>query len=113
MAIDLENRTTKAGKVVSGTNNIPTGFSTAAGSLILTGVVFAEGIYIDNRTAGAIAVNYSSFSASAAPSASDVDLYVNANTVVNLGPTSIGSVVYIQSDTGSAISSGTVTVSVY
>lgn len=112
---NVASKSPKSVKIDSSSTNIPSGFSTAAGSLVLTGIARADVLTIINETQSRIAVNYTTASTSSAPTL--VDAYVPAAAASSfaglaLDSCQIASNIYIKSDTGSAISSGVVTVSV-
>ena len=107
--LDLENRTAKTAAIVSGTNNIPTAFSTAAASLALQGISFAENLLVVNGAASALVLNIDAGSPTSAPTTDN--LRVPASATVQFNNVKLSSTVYVRSDTGSAISSGTVAFS--
>lgn len=104
----------KSGKVTASTNNVPTAFSTGAGSLVLSGLQGKayDHLMIINETSTQISV-ISDPSATTAPSASSTArVFVAANGTATFDKFPIFDAVYIQSE-GSAISSGTVEVQVW
>lgn len=104
-------------KVVAGTNNIPVAFDETAGSKVLTGLrtnvaLEFRHLIVLNETSTRIAV-VSVTANTSAPSASiNERVLVPASSSMVLDNVHILDKVYIQSD-GSAISSGTVTVTVF
>lgn len=113
--VTMATNTCKAVKIDASSNNIPTGFSTAAGSLVMTGVARATRLCVQNYQADRLAINYTAGDASNAPTV--VQEYVPPGTssipgVIVLDNCQVSSTVYIKSDSGSVISSGVVTVSV-
>lgn len=101
-------------QIAAGTNNVPTAFAAAAGSKTVTGLG-GKGythLMVINETATRIAV-LSDASATVAPSASSTErFFVAANSSLVLDDFPIQDTVYVQSD-ASAISSGTVNVTVW
>lgn len=112
MAIDLEKRTHKSFKVTASSTNIPASFDFAnAASLVLTGVAYAVHLTVVNETTTRIKVNHIHGDATSSPT--QITFYVPAASsgsfvaAVNDG-IQVSSTVFIASDSGSAISSGTV-----
>jgi hypothetical protein len=91
-------------KVDAATNNIPTSFSTAAGSQVLTGLTFPTELCIVNETAGRIGINNQTSSGSAPTGTSH---YLPANSFACFDKR-FARRVFVRSDTGSAISSGVI-----
>lgn len=105
-------------KIVSSTNNIPTAFSTAAGSLALSGLsTYAtnyKNLMVLNETAGRLLVSTTNSVSDAVPSSSSTQtVYVPASGTYTFSNVLILDKVYIQSDTGSAISTGNVQIQVW
>lgn len=100
-------------KIDSSVNNIPTSFSTAAGSLALPAISGRQQtLVLINESSSRIAVNVSQNSATTAPT-SVVDAYIpaapaNGFSSVTLDLPVLSGTVYLKSDTGSAITSGLV-----
>lgn len=117
MAIDVESRTSKSAKVVCASTNIPTGFShSSAASLVLTGIAYAVHLAVINETTSRIAINYTHGDATSSPTT--VEAYVPAGgassfSAIALDELKLSSTVFIKSDSGSAISSGTVELFVW
>lgn len=117
MSIDLESRTSKSNKITCSSTNIPTGFSHAnSASLVLTGIAYAVHLAVINETTSRIAINYTHGDSASSPTV--VDAYVPAGgtgsfSAIALDELKLSSVVFIKSDTGSAISSGTVEIFVW
>lgn len=108
--------TPRSNKIDSATNNIPANFSTAAGSLALSGITRAQGIAIVNYTTSRLRVNYTHGSTASAPTV--VEGYVPPRGTADFAASAkdnllISSTVYIASDTGSPITSGVVTIEVW
>lgn len=101
------------GKVDASVNNIPTSFGTGAGSLVLTDIKNVKHMRVSNSTTGRLAIHYRGKTTpssallyvSAAPASGEVIEFFDD---IEIGPS-----VYIRSDTGAAITTGTVTVSVW
>lgn len=112
---NVASKTVKAVKVDASSSNIPTAFSTAATSLVVTGVSRADVFTIVNTCTSRLAVNYTHGSSDSAPTL--VDLYIPAAltgsfSAIVLDNCQLSSTIYIKSDEASAISSGVVTISV-
>lgn len=104
----------KSFKIDSSTNNVPTAYSTAAGSLALTGItgLNQQTLTFVSEIAGRIAVCVSQNSSTTAPT-SQVDLYIppapsGGFSAVTIDLPNVASAVYLKSDTGSALTSGVV-----
>lgn len=95
-------------RINSATTNIPTAFGQGSNSLVLQNIRNMRGVYIENRTAGEIAVNCST-SSGKTPS-SQQDIYVNAASAWSIGDAGLGNACYIRSNTGSAITSAVVVI---
>jgi hypothetical protein len=114
MSLDVESRTSKSAKVDSSSTNIPTSFDhTASGSLALTGIAYAAHLCIVNRSTSRIAYNYTWGNPTTNPTT--VDGYLDGKgsgdfVAVIKDDIKVSSCVYLMSDTGSAITSGIVTV---
>jgi hypothetical protein len=104
----------KSAKIDAATNNIPTDFSTAAGSLAIQDAVSGrKGIAIYNGSSSRLAVCVSHHSATVAPADNvNATLYVPATTGIAIDNVYCGKTVYIRSDE-SLITSGVVTVSLW
>lgn len=96
-------------RVDASVNNIPTAFSTAAGSKVIQGVPNVRSILIDNRSSSEIAVNCQSGSTTA-PTTQTANIYVAGTTQVAIDNAYLNTTCYIRSMTGGAISSGTVAI---
>lgn len=112
----MKMRTRQAVKVDASTNNIPTAFSTAAGSLVMTGIALGRHLAIINETQSRLQVNYVTGTDAATPTVATA--YVPAaaassfSTLV-LDDVQLESQLFIASDSGTAISAGTVEVMVW
>lgn len=114
-SVSVERHTRLSFRVNSASDTIPTSFSTAAGSLVLSGIALARGLIIVNETNSRIAINYKTGSTTGAPSSgqSNVDAYCPAApsgtfSSVSIDNVDVSSTIYIKSDTGSTITSGLV-----
>jgi len=112
---NVASKTVKAVKIDASSTNIPTAFSTASASLVVTGIARADVLTVVSTCANRLAVNYTQGSVSSAPSS--VDLYIPAAVTgsfaaVVLDNCQLSSTIYIKSDETSPISSGVVTISV-
>lgn len=97
-------------RVNAASNNIPTAFSTGAASLVLQGVRQPTAVFVENRTTSEIAINCSA-SATSAPAATGSNvLYVNASNAWAIDSTYLTGNCYIESNTGSAITTGVVQI---
>jgi hypothetical protein len=98
-------------KIDASVNNIPDAFDATAGSQVMTVSLSGQQcILVKNITSTMI----SYVSADSVPSASTTErFYVPANTYEERCSTAIKSKIYIQSEGGSDITSGTVTVGVW
>jgi len=108
----------KMAQVVSSSNNIPTAFSAAAGSKIMTSInaFFGKSRIRNLQILNGTATNISWCTAAATetiPSSSTTERHiVLANGTQTLENVKLNDYIYIQSE-GSAISSGTVTLQVW
>ncbi len=92
----------------SGGSPIPTAYSTSdTQSKVKTGLRYKSQVCVYNSTASVIAINIDNGDSSTAPSADAKDIYVPASTGACAGPP-VSSRVYLRSDSGSTITSGTV-----
>lgn len=112
---NVASKTVKSVKIDASSSNIPSAFSTAATSLVVTGISRADVLIIQSTCTDRLAINYTAGSVSSAPSA--VDLYIAAAPAsgfcgMAFDNCQLSSTIYIKSDTGAAISSGVVTISV-
>lgn len=92
-------------------------YSTAASSLVLTGIRGGRTIMVDNRqTSVPIAVNCSASASTAPASTSSKNLYVNAGGTLTTPVFSMGNACFLRADPNdgaSVISSGIITIMVY
>ena len=91
------------------TNNVPTAFSTAAGSLVLSGILLARGLCIVNETTSRISINFRQGSTTSAPTLRQA--YVPAApsgsySSLTMDNVDVSSTIYIQSESGSVITVG-------
>lgn len=112
---NVASKTVKAVKITASSSNIPTAFSTASTSLVVTGIARADVLTIVSTCTDRLAINYTAGSETSAPT--NVDLYIPAAAASGfagyvLDNCQLSSTIYIKSDTGAAISSGVVTISV-
>lgn len=98
-------------RINAATTNIPTAYGQGSNSLVLQGIRNIRSIFIDNRTAGEIAVNCSS-TAGITPTATLQDIYVNATNAWAIDNAYLGNACYIRSNTGSAIATAVVVITV-
>jgi hypothetical protein len=113
--LDLERRTIKAALVNAASTNIPTAFSTAAGSKVLTGIARGRAISIVNYTDTMLGVNYTHTDPTTAPT--EVEGFVPPKGEQDFAASTKDGVqmtgqIYIQS-MGAAITSGNVTIEVW
>lgn len=102
-------------KVAAGTNNIPTSFDTTAGSRVATGLAnkgYTHAMIV-NETAGRISVVLNGDSVVPPASGSTAKAFVLPTAVATFDDVTIGDAIYIQSDTGSAISAASVEIMVW
>jgi outer membrane protein assembly factor BamB len=117
MSIDLEKRSTKSVKVVASVTNIPAAFSFSnPASLVLTPVSNAQHIAVLNYTTSRLQVAFKTGSDSSNPT--QTDFYVPEGTLtvpsaLVFDDAQIEGHVFIASDTGAAITAGTVIVNVF
>lgn len=103
----------KAFKIVSSTNNVPTSYSTGAGSLALSGISGPQQtLTLVSEIAGRIAVCVSQNTGATAPT-TQVDLYIppaptGGFSSVTIDLPNVSAAIYLKSDTGSALTSGSV-----
>lgn len=97
-------------KVNAASANIPTSYSTGAASLILTGIRSFRTLIVDNRTTHAVTLNCSVGVATAPSDDSNKNIYVNGSSMIAIDAGNFGNGCFIRSDTGSAITTGVVTV---
>lgn len=109
--LDAERRTPVSGKIVPGTNNVPTSFDTTAGSLLISNVTLAKNLKISNTAGGRLKINYQGSSSASAPTT--VLAYIESNENKTWNDIQLGSFVYVASDTGSALTTGAVTGEVW
>lgn len=106
-------------KVAAGSTNIPSSFdNTNTASMCLTGIVAASHIEVWNNTPSTVAINYTSGVASGSPGGqapTGVDFYAPpcSGEPVRVYDTSISRSVFIRSDSGAVISTGTVYINVW
>lgn len=102
-------------RINAATTTIPSAFSTAAGSLLISEATSPSRILIDNRTSTEIEVNCAHAASGAAtevPSSSEgTSLWVNASTALIIDDPSIKGDCYVRS-VGAPITSGILTVTV-
>lgn len=97
----------------SGGSPIPTTYGTSSQSLVLSDVAYADHLMIINETGGRIAVQVKNNDAVNAPSSGDGELYCFANGITAFDDCYISQTIYIRSDSGSAITSGSVEIMVW
>lgn len=101
------------GKIDASVNNIPTSFGSGAGSLILQNISNAKHIRVSNRTQGQIAIHYRGKTTPSSPLIYIAAAPASGEVIEFYDDIEVGPNVYIRSDTGSAITTGVVTVSVW
>lgn len=116
---NVASKTPKSVFIDASSSNIPTGFSTAATSLVVTGIARADVLQIISTVSSDwLAVNYVQGSVSSAPT--EVTLYVPPSATglgqfssVTIDNCQLSSTIYIKSKTASApITSGSVVINV-
>lgn len=104
-------RSPLSAQIVASTNNIPTAFSSAAGSVIVTNGLLRfryHHVAIINETSSEISFVCSNSGVPA--STTNTRVFIPANTSFVADSFVVGDSAYIQSESGSAISSGQVEV---
>ncbi len=103
----------KSAEVIASTNNIPTAYSSAAGSKLVTGMnsLYYSHVMIFNETTSRIA--WTSAGPNTTPSSSSIYGYCPGSTFCAWDDIKIFDSRYIQSDTGSSIRTGTVEINVW
>ena len=106
---------TKYGKIVASSNNIPTAYSTGAGSMIVSGLSGASELTITSSCEAPIVGNYSHPSDTTAPTDADIEFHLPAApTGQSVGrvitDAAIGAAIFLRSDSGAAITAGTVRI---
>ena len=101
-------------KVVSGTNNIPTAYDTSAGSNAISGLGHKgyRHLFVYNGASTAIRVAFADPADGAPASDTTGFFYIPASSYVSFDEAKIFGSLYLESD-GSAISSGTVYITVW
>lgn len=101
-------------KVDASSTNIPTSYGSGSGSKVTCGLSFASHIQIFNETSGRLALNLKTANGASAPtSANSIYVLPGTTSTVTVDDAKINNCIYMKSDTGSPISSGTVEFNVW
>lgn len=110
MDLTVESRTPKTVKLDTSSTNIPTAYAVSTGSLVLSGIAYAQNVLITNGASTGLVLNFSAGDPANAPTTDEGHVPASATTLIP--NVKLSSTLYVRSD-GSAISSGTVRFSVF
>jgi hypothetical protein len=96
----------------SGGSPIPTTYTTNSQSRVFIDIAYADRLMVINETGGRVAVNVSANSTTP-PSTGDGELFCFANGITTYDELAVSQTIYLRSDSGSTITSGTVEIMVW